>query len=159
TAPGTSIQAVYGSDMRRSIEFEHGGKSANGLNWYLTGNLFKEDGWREDSPSDVRQIFAKVGWQQATREWFVTVAQAGNSLTGNGPQEVGLLNRDYSSVYTKPDTTKNRSTFVNATGRRALNARVSVSGNAYYRNIHTDTLNGDINEDSLDQSLYQPSAA
>src|SRR5262249_43698613 len=48
---------------------------------------------------------------------------------------------------------------VNATGRRALNARVSVSGNAYYRNIHTDTLNGDINEDSLDQSLYQPSAA
>ena len=33
------------------------------------------------------------------------------------------------------------------------------SGNAYYRNIHTDTFNGDINEDSLDQSLYQPNAA
>ena len=26
TAPGTSVQAIYGSDVRRSIEFEHGGR-------------------------------------------------------------------------------------------------------------------------------------
>src|SRR5262249_2147238 len=32
-------------------------------------------------------------------------------------------------------------------------------GNAYYRRIRTNTLNGDINENSLDQSLYQPNAA
>ena len=31
--------------------------------------------------------------------------------------------------------------------------------NAYYRDIRTNTLNGDINEDSLDQAIYQPSAA
>ena len=32
-----------------------------GLNWYLAGNLFAEDGWRDDSPSDVRQLFGKLG--------------------------------------------------------------------------------------------------
>ena len=37
TAPGTSVQAVYGSDVRRSIEFEHGGRKSNGLNWYVAG--------------------------------------------------------------------------------------------------------------------------
>src|SRR5262245_32624285 len=73
TAPGTSVQAVYGSDARRSIEFEHGGHKPSGLNWYLAGNLFKEDGWREDSPSDVRQIFGKVGRQRSESELFVSV--------------------------------------------------------------------------------------
>ena len=159
TAPGTSVQAIYGSDVRRSIELEHGGRRANGLHWYLAGNLFSEDGWRDDSPSDVRQVFGKVGMQRPTREFSATVAHADNSLNGNGLQEQGFLNRDYASVYTKPDTTHNRSTFLNVTARHSLNTRVSVSGNAYYRDIQTATFNGDINEDSLNQSIYQPSAA
>jgi outer membrane receptor protein involved in Fe transport len=33
------------------------------------------------------------------------------------------------------------------------------SGNAYYRDIRTRTFNGDVNEDALDQPLYQPNAA
>jgi outer membrane receptor protein involved in Fe transport len=159
TAPGTSVQAIYGSDVRRAIEFEHGGRKASGLNWYMTGNLFKENGWRDDSPSDVRQIFGKVGWLRPTNEFFVSVAHADNSLNGNALQEAGFLDRDYASVYTKPDTTANRSTFLNVTGRRNLNARISLSGNISYRHIHTDTFNGDINEDSLDQAVYQPNAA
>ena len=60
--PGTSVQAIYGSHVRRAIEFEHGGSSASGLNWYIAGNLFGEDGWRDDSPSDVRQVFGTLGW-------------------------------------------------------------------------------------------------
>jgi outer membrane receptor protein involved in Fe transport len=159
TAPGTLVQVIYGSDARRSIEFEHGGRKASGLSWYLAGNLFKDDGWRDDSPSDVRQIFGKAGWQRSASELFVSVGHANNSLNGNALQELGFLDRDYASVYTKPDTTENRSTFLNVTGRRSLKASLSVSGNVYYRNIHTDTFNGDINEDSLDQSVYQPSAA
>jgi outer membrane receptor protein involved in Fe transport len=80
-------------------------------------------------------------------------------LNGNGLQELGFLARDFSGVYTKPDTTENRSTLLNVTGRRKVGANVSVSGNVYYRDIHTRTLNGDINEESLDQNLYQPNAA
>lgn len=159
TSPGTSVQAIYGSDVRRSVEFEHGGSRARGLNWYVAGNLFAEDGWRDDSPSDVRQIFGKIGWQRTASELFVSLGQADNALNGNALQEPGFLDRDYASVYTKPDITANRSTFLNLTGRRDLNSRLSLSGNLYYRYIHTDTLNGDINEDSLDQAVYQPNAA
>ena len=159
TAPGTSVQAIYGSDVRRSLEFEHGGRKSSGLNWYVAGNLFKEDGWREESPSDVRQIFGKLGWKQAADEFFVTIGHADNSLNGNALQEIGSLGRDYASIYTKPDTTENRSTFLNVTGRRSLNSWVALSGNFYYRDIHTNTLNADINENSLDQTVYQPNAA
>jgi outer membrane receptor protein involved in Fe transport len=159
SAPGTSVQAIYGSDERRLVEVEHGGRRDNGLNWYVAGNLFKEDGWRDDSPSEVGQAFGKLGWQQAASAVAVSLAYADNSLNGNGVQERSFLDRDFDSVYTKPDTTENRSTFLNVTGRHGLSDRVSISGNAYYRDIRTKTFNGDINEESLDQSLYQPTAA
>src|ERR1700704_1289641 len=153
---GTTVQAIYGSDIRRGIEFGHGGRKATGLNWYVAGNLFGEDGWRDDSPSDVRQVFGKIGLQRPKHDVSFTAAYADNSLTGNGLQEQRFIERDYASVYTKPDVTDNRSTFLNFTTRHGLSSRASVSGNVYYRDIRTNTLNGDINEDSLDQSIYQP---
>lgn len=156
---GTGVRASYGTNVRRNIEVEHGGARAGGLHWYATGTLFGEDGWREVSPSDVRQLFGKVGWERALTDVSVTAAHADNSLNGNGLQEERFLGRDYASVYTKPDITENRSTFLNAAGRRALRNNVTLSGNVYFRHIRTHTLNGDINEDSLDQAVYQPSAA
>lgn len=156
---GTSIQALYGQFVRRAVEFEHGGARRDGsLHWYATGNLFAEDGWREASPSDVRQLFGKVGWQRARTALTVSAAHADNVLNGNGLQEERLLERDYRSVYTKPDETDNRSTWVNAIVRRAWSDRLDFAGSGYVRHIRTHTFNGDSNEGSLDQSVYQPTA-
>ena len=160
SAPGTTIQAVGGASARRSVEVEHGGRNAaDSVNWYLAGTLFAEDGWRDDSPSDVRQIFGKVGWRRDEQALTVSVAHANNSLTGNGLQDFQLLDTDYDSIYTKPDVTDNRSTLLNVDARRKVNDRFSLQANAYYRDLRTSTLNGDINEESLDQSVYQPGAA
>ena len=104
-------------------------------------------------------MFGKFGWQNSQTVLGLTVAYANNSLIGNGLQEQRLLANDYASVYTIPDQTLNRSPFLNFNARHNLNANVIFSGNAYYRYILTNTLNGDINEDSLDQPVYQPSAA
>ena len=155
--PGTSIHAIYGSHARYEVEFEHGrAKAGGGLNWYVAGNFFDEEGWREDSPSQVGQLFGKLGWQRPRTDASISFGYADTSLNGNGFQETGFLDRDYGSVYTKPDETKNRSTFVNLSGRHSPRERVTLSGTAYYRHISTNTLNGDINEDSLDQALYMP---
>jgi outer membrane receptor protein involved in Fe transport len=159
THAGTALQATYGSNARRALEFEHGGQTASkGFHWYLAGNVFAEDGWRDDSPSDVRQVFGKVGWPRDRGEVIASAGYANNSLTGNGLQDFRLLDRDYASVYTKPDTTDNRSTLVNLSARRQLRPRLSLLATGYYRDIRTNSVNGDINEDSLDQSLYQPGA-
>jgi outer membrane receptor protein involved in Fe transport len=159
TQPGTSIQLSGGSSARRAVEFEHGGSSSKGLYWYVTGNLFHEDGWRVHSPSDVRQSFAKLGWQRSATTLSLTAAYAGNELTGNGLQTPSLLKQDYASVYTMPDMTKDRSPFLNFSARHNVSSRLSLAGNVYYRYIRADTFNGDLNENSLDQALYQPSAA
>jgi outer membrane receptor protein involved in Fe transport len=158
--PGTSIQATYGSHARYAVEFDHGGaKAGGGLHWYVAGNLFDEQGWREDSPSSVGQLFGKLGWQRTRTDASLSIGFADTSLNGNGLQESGFLDRDYDSVYTKPDETRNRSTFVNLSGRHSPRDRVTVSGTVYFRHISSNTLNGDMNDDSLDQALYQPNAA
>ena len=46
-------------------------------------------------------------------------------------QETRLLASDYASVYTTPDTTNNRATFVNGTLRRSLPNQIAVSFSAY----------------------------
>ncbi len=158
-APGTSVALSGGSFGRKIAELEHGGANSRGLDWYMASTLLFEDGWRESSPSNVRQFFGNVGWQREKTSLAFSAGFANNSLLGNGLQEQEFLARKYSSVYTKPDLTANRSPFLNFRARHSPDNRLAFSGNLYYRYIRTRTLNGDINEESLDQALYQPNAA
>ena len=54
-----------------------------------------------------------------------------------------LLAIDRSQVFTWPDVTENTLTQAILEGSRKLSDALSVSGNAYYRDIGTDTFNGD----------------
>jgi len=159
TSPGTLAQTTLGSNQRRSVEMEHGGRNNKGLHWFVTGNVFNEDGWRDTSPSRVRQAFGKLGWKDGVTDLALTLSHANNALIGNGLQEERMLATNYRSVYTTPDETHNRSTLLNFTGKHAVNDDIFLGGNVYYRTIRTRTLNGDVNEGSLDQSVYQLSAA
>ena len=158
-SPNTGLEISGGSFGRLTGELEHGGSNGKGLHWYAASSFFFEDGWRTDSPSNVRQLFGKLGWQRDRTSLAATVSYANNSLIGNGLQEQRFLERDYRSVYTKPDITANRAPFFNFNAQHGISSRLAISGNAYFRSIRTNTLNGDINEDSLDQSVYQPGAA
>jgi len=158
TAPGTAIQLGYGSYKRGQVEIETGGQASNGLHWYLTANKLQEDGWRVDSPTDALQLFGKLGWSNATTDLSLSLSLADTDLNGNGLQEQRFLARDRSSVYTKPDNTKNRSGVLNFAGTHKFSDKLSFSGNAYYRKVETKTYNGDINEEALEENIYQPSA-
>jgi len=159
SAPGTTLAVSGGSFGRRAGEFEHGGSNKKGLSWYAAGNLFREDGWRRFSTSEVRQGFGKLGWLQGKTSVNFSFAYADNWLTGNGLQDFRFLQQNYRSVYTVPDITWNQSPSLNLSLQHSLNSRLTLSGNAYYRFIRADTTNGDINDDSFDQALYNLSAA
>lgn len=156
---GTSVQVQAGSHKRRAAEFEHGGSTdANGLNWFVTGQAFKEDGWRDDSPSDVKQLFGKLGGKVGSTEWSLSAALAKTDLNGNGLQDQRFLAQNYAGINTKPDNTKNDARLLNLAFTQGLNETLSLSGNLYWRKIETRTYNGDLNDDALDQAVYQPNA-
>ena len=153
-APGAALSVTGGSFGRRSAEFEYGGARSNGFNWYLAGNLSREDGWREDSPSEVRQSFGKLAWQHGNNMLSLAFAYADNWLTGNGLQDFRFLEQNYRSVYSIPDITWNRSPSLNLIVRHSLTNNLSLTGNAYFRYIRSDTTNGDINANSFGNDLY-----
>ena len=153
--PGTSVQLIVGQHQRAALEFEHGG-SSGGLHWFVTGNRFHEKGWRDYSTSDVTQLFGKFGRRSGANDVSLTVAVADTDLNGNGLQEQRFLARDEASVYTHPDNTKNRAYLLNLAFSQVLSDAWTLTGNVYARRIRTKTFNADINDDSFDQSLYQP---
>ncbi|HEX8484914.1 TonB-dependent receptor [Sphingomonas sp.] len=159
SAPALAAEASYGSFGRRTFQAEAGGIEQSGLNWYATANHFAEDGWRDASPSKATQVFGKLGFTDAATEVFLSGSFADTNLIGNGLQDEQLLDRDRSSIYTKPDQTKNRAGLINLIVERELSDSLHLSGNAYWRTIRTRTLNGDINEESLGENVYQPNAA
>ena len=156
---GLNVQATGGAYGRRAVQGEYGGADSHGLNWYVAGNLYHEDGWRQFSPSSVRQSFAKLGYVFGRTTLALSGTYSQNILTGNGTQDFRALARQYNSVYTIPDTTWNHNPSLTFNATHEVTSHLSLSGNAYFRYIRGNTTNGDINNDSFDQSLYTLSAA
>ncbi len=143
--PGTQMEAYGGSFGRRAFEAETGGASG-GFDYFLNGNYFDERGWRDLSPSKVRQMFGKAGWQDERTDIDVSYAWADTQLTGNGATPETMLAVRRQAIVSAPDFTHNRLNFINATGSRFLLDDLLLSGNAYYRHLRTLTNNGNIND-------------
>ncbi len=154
---GTEIEASGGSFGRWAVEAEHGGNWKE-LDWYLTVNALDEDGWREESPSEIRQVFGKLGWETATTDLDLNYIFADNELTGNGFAPESLLAQDREAVYTFPDDTNNRMHFVNLRASHWFGQNLLLAGNAFYRNYRRETLNGDAEiacvDDATDSAIF-----
>jgi outer membrane receptor protein involved in Fe transport len=154
TAKGGSLQLTGGKFGRRAGEGELGGTLPMGFNYYLAGNLYREDGWRQFSPSEVRQSFAKLGWTDDKTSVFLSGAYANNWLTGNGTSDFRFLNTNYTSVNSIPDVTWDHSPSLTLNATHAISDNLTLSGNLYYRYVRTDSSNGDLNDDSFGEDLY-----
>jgi outer membrane receptor protein involved in Fe transport len=156
--PGLSGDLLYGSSGRKSAEAQWGGGKTTGFNWFFSGLGFHESGWRFDSPSDIRQGFGRVGWRTAKTDISLTMSYAYNTMIGNGLQDYRLLQTDYSSVYSIPDSTANRSPSFNVIARHTFNENLTFSGNSWYRNIRTEAIDANFNTDAIGGLIYQPNA-
>jgi outer membrane receptor protein involved in Fe transport len=158
SAPGFDGSFTYGSSNRKQGQASYGGGKAAGFNWFVAGNYFHESGWRFDSPSTVRQAFVRLGWRGAKTDIALTYSYADNTLIGNGLEDYRLLDANYSSVYSIPDSTVNRGPAVNLTLHHTFSGDLTLSGNAWYRHIRTNGIDANLNTDSFDESVYQPNA-
>jgi iron complex outermembrane receptor protein len=145
--PGTELEAYGGSFGRRAFEAETGGEFGH-FDYFLTGNYFDENGWRDLSPTHLYQAFGKVGWQNDKTDIDVSYTYADTSMIGNGTTPQSMLDFRRESIFSAPDFTHNILNFVNATGTQFLTDTLLLSGNAYYRQLITESNNGDVNDDN-----------
>jgi len=155
THQGGGVEASAGSWGRKTIAAEYGGVSKDGsVDYFISANSFREDGWRDHSDTDVRQIFAKTGWQNETSKIDLSFTGAENDMIGNGLVQNEIIQGfGREAIHTKPDQTKNTMAFLNLSGSHWFSDDVMFSGNTYYRHSKRKTLNGDVN-DGLDPLAY-----
>ncbi|MDE2093198.1 MAG: TonB-dependent receptor [Burkholderiales bacterium] len=140
--PGGSITLSGGSFGRRTLGFETGGKHGP-WDWFATGNDAQDAGWAEHNASHVRQVFAKLGWQDDRTDLDLTVSAADNRLEGT--QTLPLSFTDLRAAYTYPDLTTNRAAAVAIKGSHAITDALLLSGNAYARRYRNDNLSSNVN--------------
>jgi outer membrane receptor protein involved in Fe transport len=149
THQGGGIETSYGSWDRKTAAAEFGGVTKDGsVDYFIAGNYFDEDGWRDASPSKVKQIFSKLGWQNDTSRLELSYTGADNNMIGNGLIQEELI-EDFGrkTINTSPDQTKNTLSFFNLNGSHFINDATQLTANTYYRQSKRSTLNGDINDD------------
>ncbi len=141
TYHGAELELSGGSFGRIQASAQYGVQSGN-TSAYIAGTGLNEDGWRDQSPSQLRQIYGDIGWRGEKTELHLGLLGAINNLTGNGSTPVDLLNARRSAVFTYPDQTRNKYFRVNLTGTHDVSDSVSLQATAYYSNLSQRTYNG-----------------
>ena len=145
THDGLNAEAYGGSFGRRQFTGEYGARVGD-FAFYAGATGFDEDGWRDQSPSDIEQFFGDARYRNESTEAALNFVYANSDLNGNGASPVQLLELDREAVFTYPDNTRNEMFFGIAEGNHSFTDTVSVQGNAYFRRLQRATLNGDEQE-------------
>ena len=153
--PGTSITALGGSFRRRALNFQSGWVDAtHGTDYFLAGNLDHQDGFRQYSGSDVKQLFGKARWQGNQGRTRLEISTALASTTLNGTQSLPLdMMSNPSAAYTWPDSTSNRMVLVNLKGSHWLDDTHQLAGNLYFRKENASSVNSNA---QLDDGCTNP---
>lgn len=140
--PGHAVRVSGGSFGRQMVQGESGGHTDR-VSYFVAGTALAEDGWRDFSPSRVRQLFGDVEWRGASTRLNATVTSGINRLIGNGAAPLELLEEDRSAIFTYPDETKTKMTLLTLRGRHNLGPAVALDGIVFYRRAAIRTFNGD----------------
>jgi len=144
--PGTEFEATGGNFGRWSTSIAHGGANES-LDWFFAAESYEDNGWRDRSPSDIKQMFGKFGWRSEMSDLSMSLNYADNDLIGNGLLPDSMYRRDREMVYNYPDETRNRLKQIALTGNHWLDDANQLTARIYWRNVHTRTLNGDGNDE------------
>ncbi len=163
--PGLAAEIMAGSWARRGFNASYGGVNGD-VDYFVTGNFAKENGWRDSSESEVNQMFGKVGWQNDTTDLDLSLTLAHNNLNGVQALPKSWLNKP-EQAYTYPDSIGNRMQMLSLKGSHFFSDEHLVGANIYVRNSRINNFASNTNDcfasteigagDQCDQTLAEPS--
>lgn len=142
THSGHSLE-TYGGSFGRTVSTFESGNNNGTWGYFITGEYFNEDGWRDASPSDALNLFGAVSYRGNNSTLDLTLNQANTDLIGNGSVPAELLELDRTAVFTSPDQTENEMTMLNLEGTHWISDTIQIGGNTFYRRNKTGSFNGD----------------
>ncbi|MGZ5576674.1 MAG: TonB-dependent receptor [Methylobacter sp.] len=142
SAPKHEFEAYGGSWDRQSEELSSGWNNGT-WGYFIDLHHFKENGWRDFSPTKADQAFGTLSWRGDKGSLDLTLGGNDNNMKGNGAAPIQLLQQKRSAVFTHPDQTITRMFFSELAGSYDVADDIEVSGNAYFRQNRIRTFNGD----------------
>lgn len=137
------VDVRLGSFGQQQFTLQSGGNQGN-WGYYFVANNYQEDGWRDHSESELKQLLAALTYQtdQSTVEFVYTGSK--NKMLGNGaiPEQLPELSKR-SAIYTQPDQTQNSFQQFSLKTDNVINDQMSWQGNVYYRQNKINSINGD----------------
>ena len=140
--PGAEATLSGGDFGRRLLAGEAGGEFGAGGGYFATAAMLREDGWRDYSPSDSEQAFAKLSWRGEAASLDASATMAETDLVGNGAAPTALLAARRAAIFTRPDRTRNDLSALNVQSETEL-GRTTLRTAAYWRRSDIATYNGD----------------
>ena len=140
--PGVAADVLTGSYGRKQLQAE-GGWNNGTVAAYGAANIFMEDGWRDNSPSKVNQVFGKGSYRGDKLDLNLSGLVVWNDLVGNGMIPSEMYKQDRNSVFTSPDTTDNRLWQAQLSGSYFVNENFTVTGQIYRRNSKRHQISSD----------------
>ena len=132
TYHGVQGDVGVGSYGRVGGTVQAGGQVGN-VSGYITADAIDDAGWRQNSPSQVRRVYADLGARGDNTEFHVTFTGASNKFGAAAATPIEMLNQDWSSIYTIPQTTANQLAFLTTSANWKPTATFALQANAYYR--------------------------
>ena len=141
TYHGVEGEVMAGVFGRAGASVQAGGQVGN-LSGYITADAIDDAGWRQDLPSQLRRIYTDLGARGDQTEFHVTFTGATNNFGAAAATPVQMLNQDWSSVYTLPQTTGNQLAFLTASASWKPTDTWTYQANAYYRSFRQNHFDG-----------------
>jgi len=142
---GLDMEVLGGSFGRKQLQVSAGGNNGV-IAGFASGNFFMEDGWRDNSPSRVNQVFGKAEWQNEQARLGLSMLYAGNKLTGNGLLPEQMVDQNPKQVYTSPDESKNDLLQFQLSGIWDVSDTFNITGQVYNRKSKRKSSTSDVNE-------------
>lgn len=155
---GVDADILTGSFGRKQLQAE-GGWNNGTIGLFAAGNFFLEDGWRENSPSKVNQLFTKASFRGEKIDINLSTLLVQTDLVGNGMLPSNMYEQDRNSVFTSPDKTKNQLAQFQLSGSYFVDEQFTVTGQVYRRNSKRHQVGSDIIREWGDNFIGKPTPA
>jgi iron complex outermembrane recepter protein len=133
---------VSGGSYGRFVTSVQAGGEVGNLSGYITADAVDDAGWRNNSPSSLRRVYADLGARGDQTEFHVTFTGADNTFGGAAATPVQMLSQDWASVYTVPQTTQNQLAFLTASASWKPSDTWTYQAIAYYRSYQQSHVDG-----------------
>lgn len=145
-----------GSFGRQRYRFRLSGP-VSPFDYYLSGTLFVEDGWRDRSEVRLGKLFAKLGFRAGGTDAAVSFQRAENRVEQAGSLPLSALRRDRTQNFS-PDFFKPLANLATLIVGQDLGERTRLTVNAFVRTLDAEQFNVNLLADNTRSFNHTTSA-